>query len=73
MTGMLQGLFFGLLFFIFMEPLNFNPLAAEFFCYSLLGMEIILLHTFTWHGVFIPCLLFGMDFFFGTHVSLAEN
>ena len=48
-----------------------NPLDAEFYK-PFRGMEIIFtnLHLTL---LFFQCLLFGTDFFFGTHVSQAEN
>ena len=37
----------------------------SFLCYRRIGTEngYNVLLTFTWHGVFSPCLLFGTDFF----------
>ena len=40
---------------------NINPLAAEFLLASNWHGDNFL-HTFTLHGIFFPCLLFGTDF-----------
>ena len=45
----------------------------SFFCYPSLGTELISVQSCTCHGLFFQCLLFGMNFFFGAHVSRAEN
>ena len=56
--------------------LSINPLVAEFFfCYPRIGMEIFFYISSSLLGMefIFPCLLFGTDFFFGTHVSRTEN